>query len=71
MRLETVIGKALKHTDNDRYMLTVVVSKRAEELNRGAETELPGVDLQKDKFADIAIKEVAEGLIDINEYLEK
>jgi DNA-directed RNA polymerase subunit omega len=70
MRLETIIAKALERTNNDRYLLAVVVSKRAEELNKGAETELQGVDLQKDKLADIAIKEVAEGLVDINAYTE-
>jgi DNA-directed RNA polymerase subunit K/omega len=52
-------------------MLAIVVSKRAEELNRGAETALEGADVQKDKLADIAIKEVAAGLVDVNEYIDK
>lgn len=67
MGLETIISRALKYTSNDRYLLATIVSKRAEELNRGAKA-LIKVDMQKDKFTDIAINEIAEGLLDINEY---
>lgn len=70
MGLETLISRALKQTSNDRYLLAVVVSKRAEELNKGAKPLAEGFDIQKDKFADIAIYEVAEGLININEYVD-
>jgi DNA-directed RNA polymerase subunit omega len=70
MGLETLVSKALKQTSNDRYLLAVIVSKRAEELNRGAKPLTEEFDIQKDKFADIAIFEVAEGLLDLSEYVE-
>jgi DNA-directed RNA polymerase omega subunit len=71
MRLEEVTAKALLNTANDRYVLATVVSKRAEELNNGAESMIDKRVAKKLKAADIAIYEVAEGKIDIKAILEK
>jgi DNA-directed RNA polymerase subunit omega len=71
MRLEEVTAKALVHTDNDRYVLATVVSRRAEELNNGAEMMIEKKIAKKLKSSDIAIYEVAEGKIDIKAMLEK
>lgn len=58
-RIEEIAAKALQKMGNDRYKLSLVVAKRAEELANGA---IPLVDLDKNKvkFADIALYEIAE-----------
>jgi len=68
MRLEKIAAKALERVNFDRYLLSVVVAKRANELANGAEP-LVDVDIKKTKYTDIAIMEIAEGLIKIE--LEK
>lgn len=70
VRLETLISRALKRTNNDRYLLTVIVSKRAEELNKGATPLVKSSELKKDKFADIAIMEIADGHLELDEYIK-
>jgi len=54
MRLEKVVSKALKNIDNDSYQLSLMVTKRTKELNRGSE---PKIDIKKEKYkyADIAL----------------
>lgn len=59
MRTEQIAAKALEKVDNDRYVLSLIVAKRAKELSDGAEP-LVKVDKTKMKFADIAMMEVAE-----------
>jgi DNA-directed RNA polymerase subunit omega len=71
MRLEEVSAKALEYTNNDRYVLATVVSKRAEEINNGADVLIDKRVAKKLKATDIAIYEVAEGKINIEEMLEK
>ncbi|MDR2341925.1 MAG: DNA-directed RNA polymerase subunit omega [Campylobacteraceae bacterium] len=64
MRSEQVTAKALATIGNDRYKLAVLVSKRAEQLAKGAE---PLVETIKDmKPVDIALYEIAEGKIDVD-----
>lgn len=65
MRLETYIAQALKRLNNDRYLLTVAVSQRANELSSGAKPLIDNVNLKKDKFTEIAIKEIAQGLLKV------
>ncbi len=69
MRLEKIAAKALEKVNYDRYLLSVAVAKRANELALGAEP-LVNVDIKKYKYTDIAIMEVAEGVlkIDANSY---
>jgi DNA-directed RNA polymerase subunit omega len=64
MRSEQVAAKALKAVDDDRYKLSILVSKRAEQLSNGAE---PLVKNSKNlKFVDLALLEIAEGKIGID-----
>jgi DNA-directed RNA polymerase subunit omega len=68
MRIEKITAKAMEYLDGDRYKLTLVVAKRAEELSFGAEP-LVSVDKNKMKFTDIALMEVAEGKVNIESIL--
>ncbi len=62
MRSEEVAARALKLVGDDRYKLALVVAKRAEALAGGAKSLLD-IDVSKMKFADIALREIAEGKI--------
>lgn len=70
MRSEEITAKALEKTDNDRYLLSNLVFARIKQLCAGSKP-LVNMDLKKDKFADIAIREVAEGKISIERIDEK
>ena len=65
MKIEKLTARALERVDFDRYLLAAAVGKRAEEIANGA---APVVDMDPkiDKFADIALVEIAEGKIIIN-----
>lgn len=65
MRLEKITAKALEKVNFDRYLLSLAVAKRANELISGAEP-LIDVDVKKMKYTDIALMEIAEGLIKVN-----
>ena len=69
MRLEQIIAKALKNVDNDRYILSLAVGQRADELSKGAKPLIP--DLRDRKYTDIAIMELAEGLLKVEGLVEK
>ena len=69
MRLEKTAAKALEKVNYNRYLLAAAVSKRANELAKGARP-LVDMDTKHHKHADIAITEIAEGLIEI-EGMEK
>ena len=64
VRIEQITAKALERTDQDRYLLASAVGKRAEELANGAKPLLD-IDISKLKYADIALREIAEGKIEI------
>ncbi|MBZ7931763.1 DNA-directed RNA polymerase subunit omega [Campylobacter sp. RM12910] len=61
-RIEEIAAKALRKMGDDRYRLSLVVAKRAEQLADGA-TPLVDIDKNKLKFADIALFEIAEDKI--------
>ncbi len=63
-RLEQITAKALEQLNQDRYLLSKVVGKRAEELNQGV-TPLVDMDIKKYKATDIALYEIAEGKLNI------
>jgi len=65
MKIEKLTARALERVDFDRYVLAVAVGKRAEEISKGA-TPLVPLDPKIEKFADIALVEIAEGKIIIN-----
>ena len=64
MRSEISTAQALRMVDNDKYLLSALIFKRVEELGKGARP-LVDVDLKKSKFADVALREVATGMISI------
>lgn len=70
MRLEQLTAKALETANIDRYQLAIAVAKRSEELLNGATTKL-NVDVKKAKTADIALMEIAEGLVSIKGFVAR
>ncbi len=68
-RIEEIAAKALEKMGDDRYRLSLVVAKRAEQLANGA---MPLVDFDKNKtkFADIALCEIAENKITLEGLIE-
>ena len=70
IRLEERISKALKQVDNDRYILAIAVGQRADELSKGAKPLLEH-NTQKMKYTDIAIDEIASGLLKIEGLVDR
>ncbi len=66
MRIEQVNAKALERVNYDRFLLSQAVAKRVNELLNGAKPliELPKKNMQ---LTEIAIIEIAEGLIKVQE----
>ncbi|MEY4504219.1 MAG: hypothetical protein RL154_512 [Pseudomonadota bacterium] len=65
MRIEQINAMALKYADGDRYVLATAVNKRVDELYKGALTLLTDMDTKKMKHVDIALMEIAQGLITV------
>ncbi len=70
MRLEERMSKALKRVNNDRYILSIAVGQRADKLSRGAKPLLEK-NTQNMKYTDIAIDEIANGLLKIEGLINK
>lgn len=70
MRLEERMSKALKRVNNDRYILSIAVGQRADELSKGAKPLLDK-NTQNMKYTDIAIDEIANGLLKIEGLVNK
>jgi DNA-directed RNA polymerase subunit omega len=66
MRLEKVSAKALERVEHDRYKLSRAVGIRAKEISNGAKP-LVNMDPKLHKATDIAIYEIAEGKLIIEE----
>jgi len=66
MRLEEILAQALEKTNNDRYILSVAVGQRADELSKGAKPLLDNEQTKNMKYTDIAIKEIASGILVID-----
>ena len=66
MRLEEILAQALEKVGNDRYILSVAVGQRADELSKGSKTLLSSEQTKNMKYTDIAIKEIADGLLVID-----
>ena len=64
MRLEELAAKALEVTGVDRYQLALAVAKRSDQLQDGDTTKL-NVDPKAYKPADLALMEIAEGVVTI------
>ncbi|MDR1614850.1 MAG: DNA-directed RNA polymerase subunit omega [Campylobacteraceae bacterium] len=69
MRSEQITAKALKATGDDRYKLSILVSKRSEQLSLGAKPLVENI--QGLKYVDIALLEIAEGKILLDNIEEK
>ncbi len=63
MKVEELTAKVLENNPNmDRYQLALAVAKRCDELLNGAKSKL-NIDPKSIKAADLALMEIAEGLI--------
>lgn len=69
IRTEQVIAEALKKVDSDRYLLSIMVAKRAEQLANGAQA-LVKASVNKEKFTDIALREIASGKIILDSVID-
>ncbi len=70
MRLEEILSQALERVENDRYILSVAVGQRADDLSKGAKPLLESSETKNMKYTDIAIKEIASGLLIIDGFEE-
>ncbi|MCJ8325884.1 MAG: DNA-directed RNA polymerase subunit omega [Campylobacterales bacterium] len=70
MRLEERMADALDKVDNDRYILALAVGQRADELSKGSKPLLEKNTLNM-KYTDIAIDEIASGLLVIEGMVDK
>jgi len=71
MKIEELTAKILEHNDNlDRYQLALAVAKRADELENGASSKL-NIDPKSIKTTDLALMEIAEGLVVIKDFKDK
>ena len=70
MRIEERMSKALERVNNDRYILSIAVGQRADELSKGAKPLLEK-NTQNMKYTDIAIDEIADGLLVIEGLVDK
>ncbi len=70
MRTEELTAKALQTANIDPYQLAIAVAKRSEDLLNGAKSKL-NVDLKTMKAADLALMEIAEGVVSIKGFFDK
>jgi DNA-directed RNA polymerase subunit omega len=66
MRIEEIVSEALEKVNNDRYVLSVSVGQRADELSKGAKPLLASNLIKDLKYTDIAIREIAAGVLTID-----
>jgi len=71
MRIEEILALALERVGNDRYILSLAVGQRADELSKGAKPLLDNSLLKNMKYTDIAIAEIAKGLLKIEGFVEE
>jgi DNA-directed RNA polymerase subunit omega len=70
MKTEELTAKVLQDNPNmDNYQLAIAVAKRSDELLNGATSKL-NVDPKSIKAADLALMEIAEGLITIKGFID-
>ncbi len=69
MRIEEKVSKALKRLNNDRYILAIAVGQRADELSKGAKPLIKNNTLDM-KYTDIAIEEIASGVLTVEGFLD-
>ena len=70
MRIEELTAKVLEANPNiDNYQLAIAVAKRSDELLNGASSKL-SINSKSIKAADLALMEIAEGLIIIKGFTD-
>jgi len=70
MKTEELTAKVLQDNPNmDNYQLAIAVAKRSDELLNGATSKL-NVDPKSIKAADLALMEIAQGLITIKGFID-
>ena len=70
MKVEELTAKVLNENSNmDRYQLAIAVAKRCDELENGATSKL-NIDPNSIKSADLALMEIAEGLIVVKGFVD-
>jgi DNA-directed RNA polymerase subunit omega len=69
MRIEETIADALEKVDQDKYILSVAMARRANELMKGAKP-MYDADTKIDKFTTIALNEIARGLVNPRDLVE-
>lgn len=71
MKVEELTAKILENNPSmDRYKLAIAVSKRADQLLDGATSKL-NVNQKNIKAADVALMELAEGLIVVKDFVSE
>jgi len=70
MKVEELTAKVLEENQNiDRYQLALAVAKRSDELLNGATSKL-NIDPKSIKAADLALMEIAQGLVKIKGFID-
>lgn len=70
MKTEELTAKILNENQNlDRYQLALAVASRTDELLNGASSKL-NIDPKSVKAADLALMEIAEGLVVIKGFVD-
>jgi len=70
MKTEELTAKVLQENPNmDNYQLAIAVAKRSDELLNGAPSKL-NIDPKSIKAADLALMEIAEGLVTIKGFVD-
>ena len=70
MKTEELTAKILNDNPSmDNYQLAIALSKRSDELLNGATSKL-NVDPKKIKASDIALMELAEGLVKVKGFVD-
>ena len=64
MKIEEMVVRALEQVNNDRYLLSVAIARRAEEIQNGAPIKL-SLAPKNFKPADLALMEIAKGAIKV------
>ncbi len=70
MKVEELTAKILSENANmDNYQLAIAVAKRCDELENGATSKL-NIDPNSIKAADLALMEIAEGLVVVKGFVD-
>ena len=70
MKTEELTAKILNDNPNmDNYQLAIAIAKRSDEILNGATSKL-NIDPKKIKAADLALMEMAEGLVKVKGFVD-